>query len=269
MSEISLKLKLELAKKLVREAGDFLLAHLTDTVEITEKSRFDDLVTNLDKAVQMQVIAGIRAAYPDDYFLAEEDADSDNSSDVKHDILDGNVWVLDPIDGTTNFIVQRDDFAVMLAYYENGIGKIGVILDVIRGNLYWGDGQKSYKNDRQISLVQKPLRESLLGVNTYMYRTNVGGLLDLSFDTLGVRAVGSAGIDYVHILDGKIWGYFSNLSPWDYAAGSVLLAPFDFVTVQLDGSPLDFKGRQMMMSVPKNQLAIIADYQAKSNEKKK
>ena len=179
---------------------------------------------------------------------------------MRHDISDGNVWVLDPIDGTTNFIVQRDNFAVMLAYYEAGVGKIGVILDVMNDNLYWGDGTSAYKNETQIHLTVKPLRQSLIGVNTYMYRTNAGGLLDLSHESLGVRAIGSAGIEYVNILDGKIWGYFSNLSPWDYAAGAVLIAPFGYVTQQIDGSPLAFEGRQMMMSVPSDQLDKIKAY---------
>ena len=93
-----------------------------------------------------------------------------------------------------------------------------------------------------------------------MYRTNAGGLLDLSHESLGVRAIGSAGIEYVNILEGKIWGYFSNLSPWDYAAGAVLIAPFGYITQQIDGRPLIFEGRQMIMSVPSNQLDKIKAY---------
>ncbi|GAX48408.1 inositol monophosphatase family protein [Pseudolactococcus reticulitermitis] len=253
MSANLLNIKLEFAKNVVRQAGGFIRQHLSDDLEISEKSHFDDLVTNLDRDVQDQILAQIQTTFPGDHLLAEE-------NDVRHAIQDGNVWVLDPIDGTTNFIVQRDHFAVMLAYYENGIGKIGVILDVMNDNLYWGNGIRSYKNDKQISLTPKPLRQSLIGVNTYMYRTNAGGLLDLSHESLGVRAIGSAGIEYVNILEGKIWGYFSNLSPWDYAAGAVLIAPFGYVTQQLDGRPLDFEGRQMMMSVPSNQLAALSAY---------
>ncbi|CCK20107.1 Inositol-1-monophosphatase [Lactococcus raffinolactis 4877] len=248
-----LNTKLEFAKKVVRQAGGFIRQHLSDDLEISEKTHFDDLVTNLDREVQEQILTQILSTFPKDHVLAEE-------NNVRHDIKDGNVWVLDPIDGTTNFIVQRDNFAVMLAYYESGIGKIGVILDVMNDNLYWGDGISAYKNEAQIHLTVKPLRQSLIGVNTYMYRTNAGGLLDLSHESLGVRAIGSAGIEYVNILEGKIWGYFSNLSPWDYAAGAVLIAPFGYITQQIDGRPLAFEGRQMMMSVPSNQLDKIKAY---------
>ena len=253
MSANLLNTKLEFAKKVVRQAGGFIRQHLSDDLEISEKTHFDDLVTNLDREVQEQILTQILSTFPKDHVLAEE-------NDVRHDIKDGNVWVLDPIDGTTNFIVQRDNFAVMLAYYESGIGKIGVILDVMSDNLYWGDGTSAYKNEAQIHLTVKPLRQSLIGVNTYMYRTNAGGLLDLSHESLGVRAIGSAGIEYVNILEGKIWGYFSNLSPWDYAAGAVLIAPFGYITQQIDGRPLAFEGRQMMMSVPSNQLDKINAY---------
>ncbi|CAM3129641.1 inositol monophosphatase family protein [Lactococcus laudensis] len=253
MSANLLNTKLEFAKKVVRQAGGFIRQHLSDDLEISEKTHFDDLVTNLDREVQEQILTQILSTFPKDHVLAEE-------NDVRHDIKDGNVWVLDPIDGTTNFIVQRDNFAVMLAYYESGIGKIGVILDVMSDNLYWGDGTSAYKNEAQIHLTVKPLRQSLIGVNTYMYRTNAGGLLDLSHESLGVRAIGSAGIEYVNILEGKIWGYFSNLSPWDYAAGAVLIAPFGYITQQIDGRPLAFEGRQMMMSVPSNQLDKIKAY---------
>lgn len=253
MSANLLNTKLEFAKKVVRQAGGFIRQHLSDDLEISEKTHFDDLVTNLDREVQEQILTQILSTFTKDHVLAEE-------NDVRHDIKDGNVWVLDPIDGTTNFIVQRDNFAVMLAYYESGIGKIGVILDVMNDNLYWGDGISAYKNEAQIHLTVKPLRQSLIGVNTYMYRTNAGGLLDLSHESLGVRAIGSAGIEYVNILEGKIWGYFSNLSPWDYAAGAVLIEPFGYITQQIDGRPLAFEGRQMMMSVPSNQLDKIKAY---------
>lgn len=252
MNDKRLTIKLEFAKTVVRDAGAYLKAHLTDDLEISEKTHFDDLVTNLDREVQDAIIAKIQETFPDDHILAEE-------NDVRHDINDGNVWILDPIDGTTNFIVQKDNFAVMLAYYESGIGKLGIILDVMNHNLYWGNGKISYRNSTELQLTTKPLAQSLIGVSAYMYRTNAGGLFDLSHQCLGVRAIGSAGIEYTNILDGKIWGYFSNLSPWDYAAGAVLIAPFGYITLKIDGSPLDFQGRQMVMSIPEEQRTVLSE----------
>ena len=71
----------------------------------------------MDRFIQDDLVGKILAQYPDDAILAEE-------NDLRHDIADGNVWVIDPIDGTNNFITQRADFAIMLAYFENGQGKM-------------------------------------------------------------------------------------------------------------------------------------------------
>lgn len=82
-----------------------------------KKNAFDDLVTNLDKATQELLITKIKQAYPNDNIMAEE-------NNIHHPISDGNVWVLDPIDGTVNFVVQGANFAVMIAYYEMAKGSL-------------------------------------------------------------------------------------------------------------------------------------------------
>ncbi|MBW1570994.1 inositol monophosphatase family protein, partial [Streptococcus sp. SPC0] len=115
------------------KAGQFIKSEMQNTFDVEEKSRFDDLVTSLDKKTQKLLIQEIIQHYPDDNILAEED-------DVRSPIAQGNVWVLDPIDGTVNFIVQKDNFAVMLAYYEEGVGQFGIIYDVMADILYSGGG---------------------------------------------------------------------------------------------------------------------------------
>src|SRR5574341_584831 len=116
---------------------------MTDTLESSEKTHFDDLVTNLDREVQDMLITKIQELFPHDHILAEE-------NNIRHDINDGNVWVLDPIDGTVNFIVQKDNFAVMLAYYEEGVGQFGIIYDVMADILYSGGGHFDvYANDKK------------------------------------------------------------------------------------------------------------------------
>ncbi len=245
--------KLELAKIWVQEAGLFLKENLTEPLEITEKSRFDDLVTNFDHAVQDQIVRKILHHFPSDHILAEEDkVKTKFSNEIP------SLWVLDPIDGTTNFIVQKDNFAVMLAYYEYGEGKFGLILDVMKDRLYWCDAVKAFCNHRELMPVKTPLHAGLLGVNAYMYRTNAGGLLDLSAQTLGVRTCGSAGISYGQLLEGKILAYFSNLSPWDYAAGSIISERLGFTTVALNGEKPKYCGRQMVFTAP---LALLPEIQ--------
>ena len=101
---------------------------MSKTITVEEKTAFDDLVTNIDKQTQDLLVARIKSAFPSDNIFAEENG-------LVHNIKDGNVWVLDPIDGTVNFIVQQDNFCVMIAYYEEGQGKFGLIYNVMADQL--------------------------------------------------------------------------------------------------------------------------------------
>ncbi len=123
--------KYHFAQTIVLEAGNFLRQHLHDDLQIEEKGDFTDLVTHLDKQVQEMLTQQIQSRYQGDGILGEEGGDVSS-------IHEGNVWVIDPIDGTTNFIAQKTDFAIMIAYFENGVGKFGIIYDVMRDKLFHG-----------------------------------------------------------------------------------------------------------------------------------
>lgn len=253
-------IKLERAKQWVQEAGIFLRDNLSNPMEITEKSRHDDLVTNFDTAVQELIVGHILSDFPEDLILAEEDKKSLTfSADLPH------LWILDPIDGTTNFIVQKDKFAIMLAYYEYGVGKFGIILNVMKNKLYWCDENDAYCDKVKLTQKKYQLSQSLIGVNAYMYRTNTGGLLTLSLNTLGVRSCGSAGISYTELIEGKIMGYFSNLQVWDYAAGQLITDKLGFVTKTLDGQAPRFDGRQMIYTVPADLLDEVQEKMRQDN----
>ena len=132
--------KLKQAKTWVREAGAFLRDNIHQTLEVSQKSNFSDLVTNFDHQVQEIIIEEISRSYPEDKILAEEAGR--NTADF--DRSQANFWVLDPIDGTINFVVQQDNFAVMLAYYEKGQPQFVLILDVMADKLYWNNAQKFF-----------------------------------------------------------------------------------------------------------------------------
>ncbi|WP_019778373.1 inositol monophosphatase family protein, partial [Streptococcus sobrinus] len=177
-----MKDKFEFAQDLIRQAVTYVRNRMTEDLQIEEKTRFDDLVTNIDKDTQDFMVSRIQANYPDDYILGEE-------NDLYHDVKEGHVWVLDPIDGTVNFIAQGRDFAVMIAYYEEGLGKFGLIYDVTGGNLYSGGGQFEVTcNGKPLSSYQnRPLFRQLLGANGRMYADNYLGLADFAQELLGVR----------------------------------------------------------------------------------
>ena len=205
--------KLEFAKTIVKEAGSYLREHLHDQLAITVKTNPTDLVTQMDQEVQATLVGKILEAYPEDQIFAEED-------ELRAPIHSGKVWVIDPIDGTNNFITQRADFAIMLAYFENGQGKFGLIYDVTRDQLFHGGGAFDvYCNDRKLSaFIDKPLQQYLMASNASMLEHNHWGLADLARDCLGVRVYGSAGISFAKTLAGGLAAYFSYNWPWDYAA---------------------------------------------------
>jgi myo-inositol-1(or 4)-monophosphatase len=247
--------RLELAKDWVRDAGYFLKENLAEPLEITEKTRPDDLVTNFDHEVQARLVKNIQHHFPTDAILAEEDQEK-----IQFDAEIPHLWVLDPIDGTTNFIAQKDNFAVMAAYYEFGVGKFGIILDVIKNKLYWCDSHKAFCEQRELAIPKTTLQYGLLGVNSYMYRTNYHGLLDLSQQTLGVRITGSAGISYTQLFEGKIIAYFSNLQPWDYAAGSIIAERLGYQTQTIQGKKPSYNAREKVYTAPKHLLPSIQNY---------
>ena len=229
--------KLVFAKEIIKEAGAFIKKSLSKTITVEEKSAFDDLVTNIDKQTQDLLVARIKSAFPTDNILAEE-------NNMVHNIKDGNVWVLDPIDGTVNFIVQQDNFCVMIAYYEKGQGKFGLIYNVMADQLFYGGG---------------PLDRCLVGSNAAMYAKNYHGIKGFIDKTLGVRVYGGAGLSMSKVLSGQILAYFSVIYPWDYAAASIMGKKLDYQLETITGELLDYSSRQAVMLVPKDRLEEIRD----------
>ena len=243
------------AKEIVKEAGDYILAHMQEELHIERKSSPTDLVTRLDKEVQNFLIDKIRSHFPDDQFCAEEGC-------LRASVGYGSVWVIDPIDGTSNFVAQQEDFAVMMAYFENGRGQFGLIYDVVKGDCYHGGGAFPVcLNDKPLAPFKpKPLGDFLIAGNSGMLETNEWGLADLSRAVLGVRVYGSAAISFAKILSGRLLTYVTYLQPWDYAAASILGESLGYRVVTLSGETLDFQTRQPVMMVPLEMQEEIQSY---------
>ena len=171
---------------------------MSKTITVEEKSAFDDLVTNIDKQTQDLLVARIKSAFQQTIFWLEE-------NNMVHNIKDGNVWVLDPIDGTVNFIVQQDNFCVMIAYYEKGQGKFGLIYNVMAISFLYGGGQFDvYRNDKLLSpYKRRPLDRCLVGSNAAMYAKNYHGIKGFIDKTLGVQVYGGAGLSMSKVLSGQ------------------------------------------------------------------
>lgn len=238
--------KYTFAKKIVVEAGEFLRQHLYDSLDIQVKSHFTDLVTQLDQQVEEDLSCKILTRYPEDKILGEE-------GHSQPSVSEGNVWIIDPIDGTTNFIVQQEDFAVLLAYFENGVGKFAIIYDVMKDEMiHGGSHYPVHLNDQPLVAFQdKELKESLIGLNTGLYAQNVDGLANLANHTLGTRSFGSAGIGFARVLKGQLLAQASYLYPWDYGAATILGESLGYHLITTDGGQPRFQGREMVILLPK------------------
>ncbi|MBP2623096.1 inositol monophosphatase family protein [Streptococcus oricebi] len=243
------------ARDLVYQAGAYLLDHQDHCFKVETKSGPTDLVTQLDQEVQDFLVERILARYPQDGILAEEKG-------LRHQIDQGPVWIIDPIDGTTNFVTQRRDYAIMLAYFEDGVGQFGIIYDVSRGEIYHGGGRFDvYCNEKKLPPFQnKPLSDFLLAANAGMLESNHWGVADLAKETLGVRVYGSAGISFSKVLSGQLLTYLSYIWPWDYAAAAVMGEKLGYCLLTFDGERPDFQTRQGVIMLPKEKISEFKNY---------
>lgn len=228
----------------LEEAAQFIRESLDHTMTVVEKSGRTDLVTNIDEETQEFLMNKIRSHYPEDKILGEEKGYNTIDS------LNGRVWIIDPIDGTMNFVMEQENFCIMLGIFENGIGQLGFIYDVMKNELYWGGKELGvYLNETRLTQPAfGKLSEGLLGLNAHMYGENTHFARVLGNKSMGVRISGCAGLEMIAMLKGNHNGYLSNLSPWDYAAGIVLLEEFGFKYSNLKGTPLSFDGREYFLA---------------------
>ena len=247
--------KFAFAKEIVKEAASYIRKHMKDDLHVERKTSPTDLVTRLDKEVQDFLVDKILSRYPHDQFCAEE-------GNLRASVNQGSVWIIDPIDGTNNFVAQGEDFAIMVAYFEEGIGQFGIIYDVMKDACYHGGGAfRAYLNDEPLPVFKnKPLRVFLIASNAGMLETNAWGVAELANDSLGVRIYGSAAISFSKILSGQLLTYITYLQPWDYAAASIIGESLGYQIVTLTGEPVDFQTRQPIMMVPTDKLAEIQSY---------
>ncbi|HET9482059.1 MAG TPA: inositol monophosphatase family protein [Candidatus Polarisedimenticolia bacterium] len=195
----------------------------------------NDYVTEVDRQAEDRIVSIIREVYPDHDIQAEETPQAEYRSDYR--------WIIDPLDGTTNFIHGYPMFAVSIGVSYQGRMRLGVVFDPLRNELFRAEaGAGAFLNDRriQVSDVQN-LQESLLltgfpfKAQKYLHKY-LQIFEDLFRASSGVRRAGAASLDLAYVACGRADGFFElALSPWDMAAGSVLI-------LEAGGAVTDFEG---------------------------
>lgn len=228
------------AKAWLKDAGLMIKESFSKTLQIETKSNRNDLVTEIDRKTELFFIEKIRKAYPEHKILGEEGLGDHITS------TDGIVWMVDPIDGTMNFVHMQRNFAISIGIYENGIGKIGLVYDVVHDELYHClKGNGAYLNE----IALKPLKKAkvstaIIALNptwvTENKRIDPNVLSPLIKDLRGTRNYGCASLEIANVAAGRLDAYISlRLSPWDYAAGKIIVEELGGTVTDLRGAPLN------------------------------
>ncbi len=225
-----------------REAAELIMhAH---SVMSELKSGRRDVVTDYDKRVQALLVERLRAAVPGACFFCEE-------SSVQEDLTAPDVFIIDPIDGTMNFVKGMRHSCISVAYARLGALTAAAVYNPYADELFTAiKGGGAQLNGRPIHVDDVPLSESLFCFGSSPYNTELADeafrLARLAFDaSLDLRRMASAELDLCMVAAGRAGLYFEpRLSLWDYAAGMLILTEAGGVCSQLDGSPLPFDGRK-------------------------
>lgn len=242
----------KLIKEWLEAAAKEIKAAIENGFDVETKTSRTDLVTNMDRQIEEQFVQRIRKHFPEDKIISEEGFGDDlDSINMETD----TVWFLDPIDGTMNFVLQKENFATMLAVYDKGIGQQAYIYDVEAGKLYWAiKGQGVYCNDQLLPKMQDiPLEDGLFASNS-MYLSDKQVALNAEFTkrSMGVRTIGSAGIEASEIAKGSTVVYVSyNLKPWDIAPGLMMIQENGGVVTNFEGETVNLlESNRTIMGTP-------------------
>ncbi len=228
---------------LMRACGALMLgAHSVEDRdgEITEKPGSANFVTVYDVAVQNRLIEGLKEIFPDASFLAEE---KENAAAFPSQ---GYCFVIDPIDGTTNFIHDMRCSAISVGLFYDGAPLFGAVLDPYRDELFSAvAGERAYLNGKPISVSGRDLPHALVSFGSSPYDREA--LAEHSFAVLknvflacaDIRRSGSAAVDICFVACGRTDAFFEEiLSPWDFAAGGIILAAAGGTITSFSGDPI-------------------------------
>ncbi len=226
---------LNIAVMAARAAGSIIVRYLdrVDTLDVATK-HMNEFVTQVDREAEAIIIADIRKAYPHHAILAEESGAAGDSA---------YRWIIDPLDGTTNYLHGFPQFCVSIALEHRGRLDQGVVFDPLRQELFTASrGAGARLNDRRIRVSrQTTLEGSLLGTGfpfrgDYDLGTYLETMRALVPKSAGVRRAGAAALDLAYVAAGRLDGFWEfGLEPWDMAAGVLLIREAGGLVTDADG----------------------------------
>jgi myo-inositol-1(or 4)-monophosphatase len=214
---------LNIAVKAARRAGSIInRASLNLDILTVRHKTFNDLVSEVDRTAEQAIIEVLKDAYPEHAILAEE---SGTQGDSEY------LWIIDPLDGTTNFLHGFPQYAVSIALMHKRVLTQAVVYDPGRNELFTASrGRGAYLNDRRLRVSKRiRLTGALIGTGfPFRELKHLDAYMDMFRDivknTAGVRRAGAASLDLAYVAAGRLDGFWEiGLSPWDIAAGNLLI----------------------------------------------
>ncbi len=241
-------------EKIARGAGEILRAAYGNEHQVNHKGEID-LVTEVDVQSEQYILGKIKAQFPNQRVITEETDGLQGSN--------GQVWYVDPLDGTVNFAHHIPIFSVSIAYLEAGELALGVVYDPMRDECFSAErGRGAFLNGNRLQVsTEKELDQSLLVTGfPYDIRTNPNNNLDhyakFALCSLGVRRLGSAALDLCYVAAGRFGGYWEfGTNSYDVAAGALIVA-------EAGGKVTDPQGGRLTFGNPQPILAANADVHA-------
>lgn len=248
---------LNVAVMAARRAGSVLIRKMKNLEKLAVKQKgHNDYVSDADRAAEETVIDCIQKHYPDHAIHAEESGKQGESD---------TVWIIDPLDGTTNYLHGFPVFAVSIGVEVNGRMEHGVIYDPMRQELFTASrGQGAHLDGRRIRVSGRMhLEGSLIGTG-FPYRQaeeETGPYLDMLrkviHNTAGVRRPGAAVLDLAYVAAGRLEGFWeTGLAPWDLAAGSLIVREAGGIVSGLDGSENFLETGHVLCGTPRVYAAL-------------
>lgn len=222
-------------------------------LEVREKSGAVDLVTSADVACQELIFRGLRARYPSHRLIGEEDI-------VPFDKLDDRpTWIVDAIDGTTNYLAGSSEWAVSIAYAENAQVHLAVVYAAEKGDVYVAvRGRGAWKNDTTLQVNQHPMHQGLV-ISEWGYqrgKKQIDTIMDvnkrlLQMGVRGIRQLGCGSLDMCYVAEGVALGAYCGVAGegwkiWDYAAASLVVEEAGGQLRNVRGGVFDIQGDSMV-----------------------
>lgn len=243
---------LTIAVKAAREAGKIINRASQDVGAIKIQTKtYNDFVSDVDRAAEQAIIAVLKNAYPDHGFLGEESGESNQQAD--------NIWIIDPLDGTTNFLHSFPQYCISIALQQKGVLTQAVIYDPVRNDLFTATkGRGAFLNDKRIRVTNRAKLQDSLIATGFPFRdfthleTYLNMLRDMIKKTTGIRRPGSAALDLAYVAVGWVDGFFEiNLSAWDIAAGGLIVQEAGGIVGDFEGNESWLKTGNIVAANPK------------------